>query len=90
MANEERRKLLEDLKTQIGQTEPLDEKGRELLRRLDKEIHELLENSEDDLLEAPAATIKRLQESIEHFEDTHPSLTMTLSQMLTVLSNAGI
>ena len=60
------------------------------LRRLDKEIHEPLEGSDDDLLEAPATLIKRLKENMEHFEETHPTLTLALSQMLTVLSNAGI
>ncbi|MCI0549369.1 MAG: DUF4404 family protein [Anaerolineae bacterium] len=90
MTDQDRRKLLQELQEQIEQTKPLDEKGRELLRRLDKEIHELLENPEDDLLEAPAALIKRMNENIEHFEQTHPTLTMALSQMMTVLSNAGI
>ena len=88
MANEERRKLLEEFRDQVAQTENLDEEGRTLLRSLDKEIHDLLESSED--VDTPDTVLEQLQESIEHFEDTHPSLTMTLSQMLTVLSNAGI
>ena len=90
MADQDRRKLLEELQDQIGQTKPLDERGRDLLRRLDKEIRELLENAEDDVLEAPAALIKRLEENIEHFEESHPTLALTLSQVSTVLSNAGI
>jgi len=88
MANDERRKLLEEFRDQVAQTEDLDEEGRTLLRSLDKEIHDLLESSED--VDTPDSVLEQLQESIEHFEDTHPSLTMTLSQMLTVLSNAGI
>ena len=88
MANDERRKLLEEFRDQVAQTEDLDEEGRTLLRSLDKEIHDLLESSED--VDTPDTVLEQLQESIEHFEDTHPSLTMTLSQMLTVLSNAGI
>ena len=88
MANDERRKLLEEFRDQVAQTEDLDEEGRTLLRSLDKEIHDLVENSEDG--DTPDTVLEQLQESIEHFEDTHPSLTMTLSQMLTVLSNAGI
>ena len=88
MANDERRKLLEEFRDQVAQTENLDEEGRTLLRSLDKEIHDLLESSED--VDTPDTVLEQLQESIEHFEDTHPSLTMTLSQMLTVLSNAGI
>jgi hypothetical protein len=90
MDEQDRRKLLEDLRDQIGQTQPLDEKGRDLLRRLDREIHALLEGSDDDNFEAPDTLIERLNENIEHFEESHPSLTMALSHMLTVLSNAGI
>jgi hypothetical protein len=90
MDKQDRRKLLEDVRNQIGQTQPLDEKGRELLRRLDREIHELLEGSEDQAFETPDTLIERLNENIDHFEETHPRLTMALSHMLTVLSNAGI
>ena len=90
MANEERRKLLEEFRNQVAQTENLDEEGSLILRSLDKEIHDLLEKSEDEDVDTPDTVLEQLQESIEHFEDTHPSLTMTLSQLLTVLSNAGI
>lgn len=90
MTDQDRRKLLEELQEQISETKPLDEKGRELLGRLDKEIHDLLEGPEEDLAGSPEALIKRLNENIEHFEETHPTLTLTLSQMMTVLSNAGI
>lgn len=87
MANEERRKLLEEFRNQVAETENLDEKGRALLLSLDKEIDRL---TEAEAADTPDTVLEQLQESIEHFEDTHPSLTMTLSQMLTVLSNAGI
>lgn len=87
MANEERRKLLQEFRNQVAETENLDEKGRALLGSLDAEIRKL---SEDEAADTPDTVLEQLQESIEHFEDTHPSLTMTLSQMLTVLSNAGI
>lgn len=87
MANEERRKLLEEFRNQVAETENLDEKGRALLLSLDKEIARLTEDEAED---TPDTVLEQLQESIEHFQDTHPSLTMTLSQMLTALSNAGI
>lgn len=87
MANEERRKVLEEFRNQVSQTETLDEKGRALLLSLNAEIDRL---SEDEAADTPDTVLEQLQESIEHFQDTHPSLTMTLSQMLTALSNAGI
>ena len=87
MANEERRKVLEEFRNQVAATENLDEKGRTLLQSLNAEIDRL---SEDEAGDTPDTVLEQLQESIEHFQDTHPSLTMTLSQMLTALSNAGI
>jgi hypothetical protein len=34
--------------------------------------------------------LERLQDTIDHFEATHPQLTTVLSEMMTILSNAGI
>ncbi|HXQ37331.1 MAG TPA: DUF4404 family protein [Anaerolineales bacterium] len=90
MANEERRKLLEEFRNQVAQAESLDEEGRNLLLSLDKEIDKLMKSSKDETVDIPDSVLEQLQESIEHFEETHPTLTLTLSQMMTVLSNAGI
>ena len=90
MANEERRKMLEEFRNQVAQAEPLDEEDRNLLLSLDKEIQRLVDRSDDETGDTPDTVLEQLQESIEHFEDTHPTLTITLSQMMTVLSNAGI
>ena len=87
MANEERRKVLEEFRNQVAQAETLDEKGRALLLSLDAEIARLTEDEDAD---TPDSVLEQLEESIEHFQDTHPSLTMSLSQLLTALSNAGI
>jgi hypothetical protein len=90
MANEERRKMLEEFRNQVAQAEPLDEEDRNLLLSLDKEIERLVDRPDDESGDTPDTVLEQLQESIEHFEETHPTLTITLSQMMTVLSNAGI
>ena len=90
MANEERLKLLEEFRNQVAQAEPLDEERRNLLLSLDKEIGRLMESTEDEKIDTPDSVLEQLQENIEHFEQTHPRLALTLSQMMTVLSNAGI
>ena len=87
MANEERRKLLEEFRNQVAQAESLDEEGRNLLLSLDKEIERL---TDDESSDTPDSVLEQLQEAIERFEESHPTLTLTLSQMMTVLSNAGI
>jgi hypothetical protein len=88
MTDQKLSKLLEQLHTELDSTEAVDDKGRELLRALNADIQELLERStgtqsDDSLLE-------RLQESMDHFEATHPALTLALSRIMTALNNAGI
>jgi uncharacterized protein DUF4404 len=81
-------KLLEELRAELGSTQAVDEKGRELLRALNGDIQNLLERSEDG--DSDDSLLERLQESIDHFEATHPTLTSTLSHIMTALNNAGI
>jgi hypothetical protein len=89
MTNQNLRELLEKLHKELEQIEVTDEAGRERLRHLDADIRSLLERSEEaDETDEPM--LERLQDSIDHFETTHPRLTMMLSQMMTILSNAGI
>lgn len=87
MNTPEFRALLEQLRRELETADQVDEKGRELLRALDADIHALLERSESASL---PATLSRLEETIAHFEVKHPSLTAALSQMFASLSNAGI
>jgi hypothetical protein len=90
MGNQELQKLLEQLHREIEHTPAVDPKGRELLRDLNTDITDLIERSEGDVKGPNAFTIQSLENSIEHFEVTHPTLTEILSRFLTILSNSGI
>jgi hypothetical protein len=90
MDNKKLDTLLEQLHSELERTESLDEKGRELLRDLSGDIRGLLERSGDAGPQPEAATVQRLQDAIDHFEVEHPTITMALSEMMTILSNAGI
>jgi hypothetical protein len=83
------REQLEKLQNEIEQTEVTDEAGRERIRHLQADIRTLLERS-DDQTDTDESMLERFEESVEHFQETHPQLTMTISQMMTILSNAGI
>ena len=88
MDNQDIDKLLEQLKNEIEGIQPDDEKGQELLRELSVDIRELLERAES---KQPAPSMmRRLETSIDHFEVTHPDLTAALSNLFSILSNAGI
>jgi hypothetical protein len=90
MEDQELRSLLEELHAEIERSETVDEKERELLTHLAVDIRDLLARSEGEENPAESSVVNRLEESIEHFEVTHPDLTMLLSRLLETLSNAGI
>jgi Domain of unknown function (DUF4404) len=91
MDDEELRKMLEELHRKIESTDSVDEKGRELLSHLSVDIRNLLERTgHEEHLRGSAREVGRLEESVRHFEVTHPSLTAALSQLLNILNNAGI
>ena len=91
MNDDELRKLLIELHRKIEETDEVDEKGRELLSRLSVDIRNLLERTgHEERLRGSSWEIGRLEESVRHFEVTHPNLTAALSQLLSILSNAGI
>jgi hypothetical protein len=87
--NQNLRDLLERLHSELEQTESVDETGNEMLDHLDRDIRALLKRS-GRKKEPDEPVLERLQETMEHFETSHPSLTQTLSEMMTILSNAGI
>jgi predicted nucleic acid-binding Zn-ribbon protein len=89
MTDQNLRELLEKLHNELEHTEITDEAGRERLRHLEADIRRLLERSGENV-ETDEPMLERLQDSIDHFEATHPQLTMMISQISTILSNAGI
>jgi hemerythrin len=88
MTDKKLSKLLEQLHEELGKTDAVDEKGRELLRHLNADIQKLLERTEGT--QTDESVLQRLQDAIDHFEVEHPAITAALSQMLNTLSNAGI
>jgi hypothetical protein len=84
MNNQELDKLLQQLKDEIKNTRAVDEKGVELLRGLDGDIHRLLKQS------GSQPETGNLQEALTHFEVSHPKLTALIARLLESLSNAGI
>jgi hypothetical protein len=87
----ELRELLERLHDEIEETHSLDDKGRDLLQHLDMDIRDLLDRLDAEGRQpSDPSLIESLEESIDHLQVSHPTLTTLLSQVLTTLSNAGI
>ena len=89
MTDQNLRELLEKVHNELERAETMDEKGREMLRHLDADIRTLLKRS-GTKVEADEPMLERLQDTIDHFETAYPGLTMMLSEMMTILSNAGV
>jgi hypothetical protein len=90
MDNEELRKLLDELHDQINSTQTVDKKGGELLRDLEGDIRALLERSGENPVQPNQTVVQRLESALDHFEVSHPDLTLLISRLLESLSNAGI
>lgn len=90
MTDKNLRTLLEELHNELQRAERVDEKGLSLLRELDTDIRGLLQRSGEESLQTDDSVLGRFQSAMDHFEITHPNLTMAISEMLTALSNAGI
>ena len=89
MSDQNLHELLEKIKKELEQTEATDEAGREKLRHLEADVRSLLKRS-GDRAETDESMLERFEEAVDHFESSHPQLTLMISQMMTILSNAGI
>jgi len=90
MDNKRLQELLQQLHDEIQQSENIDAKGKELLRDIDTDVHELLKRNEGDTSRVHQTVIQRFENTIDHLEQTHPGVTRYLTELLEILSNAGI
>ena len=87
------REQLEELHGHIEnaeQADNIDEKTQALLRDVKADIDGLLARPADAPLRPEPQALSRLEEAIDTFEASHPTLTQLLSQVLDTLSGAGI
>ncbi|WKZ34510.1 MAG: DUF4404 family protein [Anaerolineales bacterium] len=87
MLDKKVRELLEQLQDELDHVDSLDQKGRDLLNNIAADINRLLKSPS---IEPDESVLRRLEDTIDHFKIEHPKLTMALSEMMTILSNAGI
>ena len=84
MENKELEKLLEKLHAELEKVDSVDENGMQLLRGIEQDINELLNQTARDTM------LGRLREAIQQFEVSHPTLTAMLSEISSILNIAGI
>ena len=81
------RATLEQLHAELAKTESVDERSREALESLLRDIQTLLEHSGA----RPHPSLReRLSQATRDFEESHPTLSATLGRVADALSNLGI
>jgi len=78
--------LLEQVHAELQKVDKVDPESLKLLQDLEQDVQSLLKKSD---VETPSI-LERMQKAVERFEVEHPTLTTLLSEISTVLSNAGI
>ena len=78
--------LLEQVHAELQKMDKIDPESLKLLQDLEQDVQSLLKKSD---VETPSV-LERMQKAVERFEVEHPTLTTLLSEVSTILSNAGI
>lgn len=78
--------LLEQVHAELQKVDKVDAESLKLLQDLQQDVQGLLDKAE---VETPSV-LARMQKAMERFEMEHPALTTLISELSTVLSNAGI
>ena len=77
--------LLEKVHAELQSVDHVDDEERKLLLDLERDIQDLLERAGKT-----PSILERMQRVVERFEVKYPTLTTLLSEVSTILSNAGI
>ena len=79
---------LQQLHIELQQTESVDEKSKILLKKLEKDIQQVLDCSDDESWYSEL--FEKLEDEVEDLEETHPSIFSAIKNITTTLSNIGI
>ena len=82
--------MLKQLHHELEDTKSLDEKGRDLLRVLMKDIQKVLDKSAEEGPSPQHSLMEQLRQTINYFEESHPGLALTMKKVIDTLSNMGI
>ncbi len=80
--------LLVELEQQIGSTHDLDDDLKGRLEQLKTAIEMRLGEQDDS--GGAKNLVEPVRQAIDEFEDSHPTLTMTLGRIMDVLNKLGI
>lgn len=90
MDQNELNESLAKLQGELKYVMQIDDASRDNLKKLDEKIHRILENSGDVPAEHHLSLRESLEDSLEYFEESHPTATALVSRLIKALSDMGI
>ena len=90
MDKDELNQSLAKLRDELKYVLQVDLPSRDTLKKLDGDIHRILENSGDFPTSHHASLRENLEESVEYLEASHPTITALMSRLIKALSDMGI
>ncbi len=88
MEKQKLQELLEQLHTELEQTETVDEATGEVLSVLREDIGRLVRD-DASIGEEHEGLSRRLDDAVGHFEEDHPKLSMAIQHVLDSLARMG-
>ena len=83
------RATISELERELRGMNSLDTESRRMLEQAMQDIRDALQAKEQPAAN-PQPLVERLQEAVERFESTHPSLTAVLGRLIDGLAQMGI
>lgn len=90
MGENELNESLRKLRAELESIEPEDDLARDNLKRLDGEIHRILQTSGDGPPDHGHGLRESLENSMVYYQASHPTLTALMGRVLKALSDMGI
>jgi uncharacterized coiled-coil DUF342 family protein len=90
MKKQKLHKTIKELRAELEKTQPADDHVRGHIQRLLLEIDALTDETGEIPSQRYQQFLERLRESVQHFEESHLSLTLAVGRVIDALSNMGI
>lgn len=91
MDRQQLHKLLEQLHVELSKAEGVAGDELELLKNLKADVQAILERTESETSPQQYTSLgSNLREAIRRFEVSHPALSWAMSEVLEILSRAGV
>ncbi len=88
MEQQKLRELLNTLHQELEQVESIDENTEVVLSNLRSDMQRLLDEK-SGVVHEDESLMKRMNEALDHFEEGHPKLSLTLQLLLESLAKMG-